>query len=462
MKKFFKYFLVALIILPCMFMFVGCNKSPTVVGFEKTATNGLYDTYTITYSDGTADAITIKNGEDANDVTVQQLYEAAKQAGNYGDEYTMQDFLEEYLNFDVEINNQDNAHLGALSAVAVYCEFPVYKNQFTNTRQTVMGSGAGVIYQPEGATDYYIITNYHVVYYASSISQNGIATNINCFLFGASIEYEKQQNEYVYGEDAIKCEYVGGSMTNDIAVLKVKDTSKIEGTDARPVVVADSNHVNAGDEAMAIGNPEGSGISMTKGIVSVDSEYIEMTAADNVTPVAFRVMRIDAAVNSGNSGGGLFNNKGELIGIVNSKIMDSSIENIGFALPSTLAIRVADNIIKHSVDKVAKRATVGITLETKNSRAVYDPSTNTIEIVEDVYISLVTADSLADGKLKEQDKIVSIAVDGKTYAIERMYEVIDLVWLMDAGDIVVFNVVRSNNNLPVSVVITQNSINAVK
>ena len=61
-----------------------------------------------------------------------------------------------------------------------------------------------------------------------------------------------------------------------------------------------------------------------------------------------RVIRVDTAVNPGNSGGGLFNSKGELIGIVNAKIISSDVENIGYAIPSSVAINVADNIINHT------------------------------------------------------------------------------------------------------------------
>ena len=114
--------------------------------------------------------------------------------------------------------------------------------------------------------------------------------------------------------------------------------------------VFDSEMINVGESAIAIGNPEGNGFSTSLGIVSVDSEYIEMTGADGVTNVEFRVMRIDTAVNGGNSGGGLFNSKGELIGIVNAKIQSTTVENIAYAIPSNLAAAVADNIIYHCLD----------------------------------------------------------------------------------------------------------------
>ena len=126
----------------------------------------------------------------------------------------------------------------------------------------------------------------------------------------------------------ISAEYIGGSLTYDIAVLKITDSEIYSESIAKKAELADRT-VFAGETAIAIGNPEADGISSTVGVVSVDSEYLTMTGADDVTEVTFRVMRIDTAVNSGNSGGGLFNDQGELIGIVNAKIMTDDIENIG-------------------------------------------------------------------------------------------------------------------------------------
>ena len=72
-----------------------------------------------------------------------------------------------------------------------------------------------------------------------------------------------------------------------------------------------------------------------------------MTAADGSATVSFRVMCTDTAVNSGNSGGGLYDNEGNLIGIVNAKIVDDGVENIGYAIPSNVAVSIAENIIDY-------------------------------------------------------------------------------------------------------------------
>lgn len=96
--------------------------------------------------------------------------------------------------------------------------------------------------------------------------------------------------------------------------------------------------MTVGDSVIAIGNPNAGGIAVTQGILSMESEYITMTAADNVSTVQIRVMRVDAAINGGNSGGGLFNDSGELIGIVNAKVVSEKSKEWRTQSPLTLRI----------------------------------------------------------------------------------------------------------------------------
>ena len=174
------------------------------------------------------------------------------------------------------------------------------------------------------------------------------------------VEYSEDIKLYLYGMEmktsdkksyAITAEYLGGSMMYDIAVLKVTGDENLIASPARAVDIADSNDVTILDTAIAIGNPGGDGLSATVGYINVDSEDITVvfeTGANSSAEVDLRVMRTDAAVNSGNSGGGLFNDKGELIGIVNAKSGNTSEENIGYAIPSNVAIAIADNAIDYS------------------------------------------------------------------------------------------------------------------
>lgn len=348
---------------------------------------------------------------------------------------------------------------GLMSAVSIVCKFQATVQQghwrpgYGNSTKEYSSSGSGVIYQMDKAAgDAFIITNYHVVYDASSNAENGISRDISIYLYGSEIE-----------EKAIPATYVGGSLYYDIAVLRIDDSDILRNSHACQVDVADSDAVAVGDSAIAIGNAQGYGISASLGIVSVDSEYITMTAADGRTEVSFRVMRVDTAVNSGNSGGGLYDDRGNLIGIVNAKIVDDGVENIGYAIPSNVAIAIADNIIDYcygtDVQRV-QRALLGITVTSSDSKAIYDVQTGTVRIVESVSIYEVAEASLADGALQAGDLLLSATVNGRKTEITRQYHVIDLMLSVRAGDTVSFTVLRDGQQLAVDITITADCLTA--
>ena len=304
--------------------------------------------------------------------------------------------------------------------------------------------------QEEG--DAFIITNYHVVYDGSSDSADGISESINMYLYGAEFE-----------NLAITTTYVGGSLYYDIAVLRVENSEVLKNSDACAVDVADSDLVFVGDPAVVIGNAQGYGISTTAGVISVDSEYITLTDIDGVTEVTLRVMRTDAAVNGGNSGGGLFDANGDLIGVVNAKIVEEGVENIGYAIPSNIVVAVAQNIIDHCWEtnlKTVQRATLGVSVATLDSHAVYDSSTGTVSIEETVVVYEVSAGSLAHGKLLAGDELVSVTLNGETKTITRQYHVIDLMLRARVGDTITFCVLRNGEACTVSVTVTVASMTA--
>lgn len=464
MKNIVKYFFVIIACVGCTLL---CNMflSPSIVDISKGTSNGIYDSYVVKYSNGKTDTITIKNGEDGSDVTVEDLYLATKTAKGHGDEYTILDFINEYMNFSVEEKDETKAYLGALSTVEVYCEFPTSIDYVTSQKSYGLSMGAGVIYQPKGEEDdYYILTNYHVVYNTQSLSSGNIATKFTCFLYGsvATVTTNQQSNggyTFTYSDDAINCSFVGGSKNNDLAVLKVTNPDLIKNSHAKAVSVCDDDPV-VGETVVAIGNPQGLGTSVTKGIISVDSEYMNMQL-DSSTTITFRAIRFDASVNSGNSGGGLFNSKGQLIGIVNSKLNEDGIEGMAFALPAVSSVRVADNIIKSS-SASAEKPVLGITIALASSKAVYNAETMNIKIVEEIKISEIDASSICYGKLAVGDIIKSVVINGITYEIDREYRLKDLLWLVSKNSVMYFNVIRSNNAETIPVVASTDCFVIVK
>ena len=349
---------------------------------------------------------------------------------------------------------------GLRSAVSIVCKFQATVQQGgwrpgsgSTTTKDYSSEGSGVIYQMDKANgDAFIITNYHVVYDASSNTENGISNDISVYLYGSEIE-----------EKAIKATYVGGSLYYDTAVLRVEDSEILAASSACAVTAADSDEIVVGDGAIAIGNAQGLGISSTSGVISVDSEYITMTAADEKTKVSFRVMRVDTAINSGNSGGGLYDDEGNLIGIVNAKIIDDGVENIGYAIPSNVAVSIAQNIIDYcygtDTERV-QRAFLGITVSALDSKAVYDSTTGLISIKETVSVYEVSSGSLADGVLQAGDVLVSANINGNTTEITRQYHIIDMMLNVRVGDVVTLKILRGGEEMTVSITITEECLTA--
>ena len=335
------------------------------------------------------------------------------------------------------------------SAVIIQCS---YLDSTTN--ETAYSSGSGVIYECNKETgDALIVTNYHVVFNSNSTTDNNICENIDVYLYGS-----------VSTSKAIPATYVGGAINYDLAVLKISGSDLIKNSDVSPVKIKDSNEVHVGDTAFAIGNPRAEGFSVTSGIISVDSESIDITLADEITLDSIRVMRIDTPVNPGNSGGGLFDANGNLIGIVNAKYSDVKIDNIGYAIPSSTVVAIVENLIDYCLDsdnETIKRPLLGIMVQIQNPHAQYNAETGYVELYEDSTVVEVTGiTSLAFGKLQVGDIIRKIEIEGtdKSFEITRQYQLLDALLHARIGDTIIITVERNGEYITRDVVITENSV----
>lgn len=181
--------------------------------------------------------------------------------------------------------------------------------------QTTSGTstGSGFILSSDG----YVVTNYHVVEGASSIT---VTMN--------------DGNQY-------RAEMVGGDSTNDVALLK------IEGTDLPCITLGSSDELIVGDQVVAIGNPLGTLTNtLTVGFVSAKDRSVTTDG------FAINMIQTDASINSGNSGGPLFNMKGEVVGITSAKYSGSSssgasIEGIGFAIPIDDVLDIINDLVNY-------------------------------------------------------------------------------------------------------------------
>ncbi len=438
MKK-SKYYLLLLLIVPCMLLFTACSNSKvSVVSITKIDETETTETYSILYSDGSTNNFEMDKDEKSDNG--MDIYELAIK---YGYEGTFWDFMEDYLSFDSGSDVTTAVSKALPSSVSVVSDFvatvigyrpTIYGLEAYTYEQEYQSAGSGVIYSLDKDNgNAYIITNYHVVYDVNSNDDDKISDNITIYLYG-------MENE----ESAINVDYVGGSMMYDIAVLKVENSDILKNSIATSVTVADSDDVIVGQTAIAVGNPEALGISATSGVVSVDSEYITMTASDDETPVTFRVMRIDTAINGGNSGGGLFNDDGELIGIVNAKVVKSDIDNISYAIPSAIATAVADNIIDNGSVKLFD---LGASVSGTNSKAIYDGELLAVRISEDVSVTSVEAGSIASKMgLSSGDIIKSIRID-EAVNVDRAYEFVDELLDIRSGDTIAITILRDGEEV---------------
>ena len=338
---------------------------------------------------------------------------------------------------------------GLRSIVSIYCTFG----------GGVLGggsgaAGSGIIYKITADGDAFIITNYHVVYNEEA-SSNKISNNISIYLYGME-----------YADYGITATYVGGSINYDIAVLRVEDNAILKTAYTNGAVaaveIADSDKIAVGQTAIAIGNPESEGISVTTGIISVDSENIDLSL-NGAEATSMRVMRTDTPVNSGNSGGGLFDGTGKLIGVVNAKIQSAEVENIGYAIPSNVARALADNIIDYCFGKNCKtvmRGMLGVTIVADSMYTVYNTETGILERIEKIKVHEVSKGGLGESILKANDILKSITVGGKTFNITRQHHIIDAMLDVRVGDTVSMTIERNGEEKTVSTVITESCLTA--
>lgn len=198
---------------------------------------------------------------------------------------------------------------------------------------TATASGSGIIISEDG----YILTNNHVINSSSnnnSYYQITEANTLKVTLYNDKTEYDAK--------------VIGSDSQTDLAVIK------IEKTGLTAAELGDSNAVQVGEFAMAVGNPLGLQSSISCGIISAKDREV----ADSDSRTTYHVIQTDAAINSGNSGGALVNADGKVIGINTLKLSGTGIEGIGFAIPINSTIDVYKELISNG--KV-KRPYIGIT-----------------------------------------------------------------------------------------------------
>lgn len=266
---------------------------------------------------------------------------------------------------------------------------------------TAAASGSGFIITDSG----YIVTNYHVVENAESIKVT------------------------TYDNTEYKATLIGCDESNDIAVLK------IEGKNLKPVTLGDSGQMNVGDSVIAIGNPLGElTFSLTSGSISALNRKVTI---DNT---AMTLIQTDCAINSGNSGGALFNMHGEVIGITNAKYSGNStgasIDNIAFAIPIDSVRELINSIIETGY---IEKPYIGVTIS-----AISEQSYG----ISGVVIRSVEKDGPAAKAGIQQNDIIT-KVNGKE--VTGIGEFMSMLAVEKEGDSVTLTVYRQGETQEISV-----------
>ena len=294
------------------------------------------------------------------------------------------------------LSTQDVASLVSPSVVVITTEQMVSSNNLWFGGSYVQsGAGSGVVISEDG----YILTCAHVV--------NG-ATNVKVQLNGDDTQYDAT--------------VVGLDTASDIAVVK------IEATGLTPAVVGDSDKLAVGEEVIAVGNPLGTlGGTVTNGIISALNRQI--TVENN----AMTLIQTNAAVSPGNSGGGLFNANGELVGIVNAKSDSSDAEGLGFAIPINTAVNIAQELISSGYVARPELGVTVISIQDAQTAMQYGVSNY------GVYIMSVNPGSGAEAAgLQKGDRIVSVG----DAVVSTSSDVTSYIQNLNVGDVVSLQIER--------------------
>ncbi len=270
--------------------------------------------------------------------------------------------------------------------------------------------GSGIIYTEDG----YIITNYHVI--EDAVSSNTASVTVTL----------SDENDY-------EAEVIGYDDVTDLAVLK------IDATGLTAAKFGNSDELEVGQLAVAIGNPLGHEFagSVTVGYVSALNRTITTEGR------TYKLIQTDAAINPGNSGGALVNAKGEVIGINTVKVTDTTVEGLGFAIPSNDAIKIITELMETGKIVRPYIGIYGIDLDSITA------SRN--KLVEGVYVYQVFSNTPAsDAGLERGDIIVEF--DGQE--VKTKQELNDIKNSKNIGDKVKVKYYRNGDYKETEIVLT--------
>mgnify|MGYP003228164208 CR=1 FL=1 len=300
------------------------------------------------------------------------------------------------------------------SIVGIEVEYSV-NSIFYKNKSTATAAGSGIIISEDG----YILTNNHIVNSSSTsyYYELGKANKVTVTLYNDSTKYDAT--------------IVGTDSQTDLAVIK------IEKNGLKAAELGDSDAVQVGEFAMAIGNPLGLADSVTAGIVSAVNR--EVSDQDGNSYVAIQT---DASINSGNSGGALVNSKGQVIGVNTLKLSGTGVEGVGFAIPINSTKEIYEQLIQYN--KV-KRPYIGIDGIDLDEQTAEDRN-----LVVGIYIK--TIEDFSAGE-KAGLKIGDVIIDGTK--VTKMDELNAIKNQKQIGDTLKLKVFREGKEKEITVTLQE-------
>lgn len=291
---------------------------------------------------------------------------------------------------------------------------------------TLVSTGTGFVYKTDNDVSY-IMTNHHVISGSDAVKV---------------ILSDKTE---------VDVKIKGSEVYSDIAVLEIA-TKKIKSV----AVMGSSNSLNVGDTVFTVGSPEGSNYAgtVTKGILSGKDRLVEVALSTSTTTDYYmKVLQTDAAINPGNSGGPICNINGEVVGVTNMKLVDSTVEGIGFAIPIEDALNYA-SILEKGEEVIRPYIGIGM-LDVDDSYTLWQNGITINSTIDyGVVIMEVATNSPAEAsKLKKGDVILSINGNKVSSVAEFRYE----LYKYTKNDKIELEIVRGNKNKKVSVTLSVNN-----
>lgn len=361
--------------------------------------------------ENTGSSISVNNQEINTDYEVASLLQLSKSEGALTTQEIYQKVLPSVVGVTSTFTYQKQGGYSGMFE---------YGGQSSSQTGEVQGTGTGIIMSSDG----YIVTNAHVVYEAQ---YGGKATGVSILL--------SNKEEY----DA---EIIGYDTQTDIAVLKVNDAPELTAAE-----FGDSSSLSVGDTALAIGNPLGFDLfgTLTVGYISGLNREIAMDDA------IMHLIQTDAAINNGNSGGPLVNDKGQVIGINSMKLSSSysssdsaTIEGLGFAIPINEAQAIVNDLMNNGY--VTGRPQLGISCQevtAKNSS------------LSGIYIVGLNENGAAE---KAGLEVGDVIVGANGQQISTVTELNQIKNEFKAGDTLKLTVIRDNKYVDINVVLEETAV----